>query len=248
MVVKVCVNTQRCQVTGLWLDYYIRTDLGVRPGPGNGLEGLPLSFVVPAECLKVVSSSLSFISDYTHKTFRKLASLACIPTIRCRTTSTILITNNTVLKSHLFSLTIIPAVPLLHRQTTNSLPTTITFTTTNPMVPTSSAALFNFPPANLPDKPFVWNCRRYKRLIWVESQYDNVPLALVFAFFFIRVKPLMVPIRYARVDRRPLDPPPVVLLRMFHVDHPGSSREIERELKYESVVLRASCFRNLRLL
>ena len=58
----------------------------------------------------------------------------------------------------------------------------------------------------------------------------------------------MALIRYARVDRRPLDPPPVVLLRMFYVQHPGSDREIERELDYESVFLRAPCFALLNLL
>ncbi|KAF8810302.1 hypothetical protein BYT27DRAFT_7186768 [Phlegmacium glaucopus] len=41
--------------------------------------------------------------------------------------------------------------------------------------------------------------------------------------------------KYARVDRRPLDPPPVVLLRMFLVHHPGSNRETERELNYDDV-------------
>ena len=57
----------------------------------------------------------------------------------------------------------------------------------------------------------------------------------------------MILIRYARVDRRPLDPPPVVLLRMFHVHHPGSDQEMERELDYESVILYASCFASLNL-
>jgi hypothetical protein len=57
----------------------------------------------------------------------------------------------------------------------------------------------------------------------------------------------MIQIRYARVDRRPLDPPPVVLLRMFHVNHPGSDQETERELDYESVFLRLSCFALLNL-
>jgi hypothetical protein len=52
----------------------------------------------------------------------------------------------------------------------------------------------------------------------------------------------MILIRYARVDRRPLDPPPVVLLRMFYVQHPGSDREMERELDYESVIFRTPCF------
>lgn len=58
----------------------------------------------------------------------------------------------------------------------------------------------------------------------------------------IRVRPLMVPIRYARVDRRPLDPPPVVLLRIFQVHNLGSNRETEKELNYESVIDRVSCF------
>jgi hypothetical protein len=53
--------------------------------------------------------------------------------------------------------------------------------------------------------------------------------------------------KYARVDRRPLDPPPVVLLRMFHVHHPDSDQEMERELEYESVIPRAPCFALLNL-
>lgn len=44
------------------------------------------------------------------------------------------------------------------------------------------------------------------------------------------------PHRYARVDRRPLDPPPAVLLRLFHVYHPGTTRQAEREVQnYEYV-------------
>ena len=58
----------------------------------------------------------------------------------------------------------------------------------------------------------------------------------------------MILIRYARVDRRPLDPPPVVLLRMFYVQDPGSDQEMERELDYESVILRAPCLALLNLL
>ncbi|KAG6889588.1 hypothetical protein C0995_016396 [Termitomyces sp. Mi166 len=42
--------------------------------------------------------------------------------------------------------------------------------------------------------------------------------------------------KYARVDRRPLDPPPVVQLRLFEVDHPGTERELEKEIpNYENV-------------
>ena len=97
----------------------------------------------------------------------------CILSIRClsRTTSIILITNNMALRS---LITTFLAVPLLRQLIYNSLLATMIISTTmiiitNRMVPTLSAAPFNFPPANLPVKPFAWNCRRYKRLIWVES-------------------------------------------------------------------------------
>lgn len=36
--------------------------------------------------------------------------------------------------------------------------------------------------------------------------------------------------RYARKDRRPLDPPPVVLFRLFEVRDTGTEREHEQEL------------------
>ncbi|TFK75747.1 hypothetical protein BDN72DRAFT_867976 [Pluteus cervinus] len=42
--------------------------------------------------------------------------------------------------------------------------------------------------------------------------------------------------KYARVDRRPLDPPPVVQLRLFEVFNEGTSQETERELRsYDDV-------------
>ncbi|KAF9463249.1 velvet factor-domain-containing protein [Collybia nuda] len=37
--------------------------------------------------------------------------------------------------------------------------------------------------------------------------------------------------KYARVDRRPLDPPPVVQLRLFHVFNLGSEQETEKEVE-----------------
>lgn len=39
--------------------------------------------------------------------------------------------------------------------------------------------------------------------------------------------------RYARVDRRPLDPPPVVLLRMFELARSGTDAEEEIEIESE---------------
>jgi hypothetical protein len=40
--------------------------------------------------------------------------------------------------------------------------------------------------------------------------------------------------RYARVDRRPLDPPPVVQLKLFYVYNEGTDQEYEQEiLNYE---------------
>ncbi|KAH9474682.1 putative velvet family sexual development regulator [Psilocybe cubensis] len=41
--------------------------------------------------------------------------------------------------------------------------------------------------------------------------------------------------KYARVDRRPLDPPPVVLLKMFEVHNAGTDREQEEEMEYDDV-------------
>jgi len=42
--------------------------------------------------------------------------------------------------------------------------------------------------------------------------------------------------KYARVDRRPLDPPPAVLLRLFHVFNAGTDHESEKEVpNYDEV-------------
>jgi hypothetical protein len=42
--------------------------------------------------------------------------------------------------------------------------------------------------------------------------------------------------KYARVDRRPLDPPPVILLRLFEIDNPGTPNQEEREIaNYEQI-------------
>ncbi|EGO01174.1 hypothetical protein SERLA73DRAFT_179274 [Serpula lacrymans var. lacrymans S7.3] len=42
--------------------------------------------------------------------------------------------------------------------------------------------------------------------------------------------------KYARVDRRPLDPPPVVLLRLYYVHGFGTDKEIEEEIEdYDDV-------------
>ncbi|CAA7266158.1 unnamed protein product [Cyclocybe aegerita] len=41
--------------------------------------------------------------------------------------------------------------------------------------------------------------------------------------------------KYARVDRRPLDPPPVVHLRLFRVENAGTTSETEAELAYDDV-------------
>lgn len=40
-------------------------------------------------------------------------------------------------------------------------------------------------------------------------------------------------IRYARVDRRPLDPPPVIHLRIFRVQRMSSGEEFEIEMDYK---------------
>jgi len=37
--------------------------------------------------------------------------------------------------------------------------------------------------------------------------------------------------RYARVDRRPLDPPPVVQLKLYHVYTEGTDQEYEQEVQ-----------------
>lgn len=37
--------------------------------------------------------------------------------------------------------------------------------------------------------------------------------------------------RYARVDRRPLDPPPVVQLKLYHIHNEGTEHESEQEVQ-----------------
>lgn len=39
--------------------------------------------------------------------------------------------------------------------------------------------------------------------------------------------------RYARVDRRPLDPPPVIHLKIFRVQRLSSGEEFEMEVDYK---------------
>lgn len=47
--------------------------------------------------------------------------------------------------------------------------------------------------------------------------------------------------RYARVDRRPLDPPPVVQLRLYDIHNEGTDHESEQEVQdYEYVEPRSS--------
>lgn len=41
--------------------------------------------------------------------------------------------------------------------------------------------------------------------------------------------------KYARVDRRPLDPPPVAWLRLFEVHHAGTEAQNEAELDYDEI-------------
>ncbi|KAF9485650.1 hypothetical protein BDN70DRAFT_870956 [Pholiota conissans] len=43
--------------------------------------------------------------------------------------------------------------------------------------------------------------------------------------------------KYAKVDRRPLDPPPVILLKIFEVHDAGTDRERETELLYDDTQL-----------
>ena len=50
-------------------------------------------------------------------------------------------------------------------------------------------------------------------------------------FFLCSVSDILLR-RYAKVDRRPLDPPPAVLLRMFEL-RSDESGQWERELSYE---------------
>lgn len=37
-------------------------------------------------------------------------------------------------------------------------------------------------------------------------------------------------VRYAKVDRRPLDPPPIVLLKYYIVNDVGTPNELEEEI------------------
>ena len=63
-------------------------------------------------------------------------------------------------------------------------------------------------------------------------------------FFYPCIYPLNIIYnceRYARVDRRPLDPPPAVLLRLFHVYNAGTERECEKEVRNYEYVLNFLC-------
>lgn len=51
--------------------------------------------------------------------------------------------------------------------------------------------------------------------------------------FTVSILSLWFDARYARVDRRPLDPPPVVLLKMYEVEYVGTARQVETEMTYE---------------
>lgn len=67
-----------------------------------------------------------------------------------------------------------------------------------------------------------------KKLILVESNGADLVLMLRWIDEF--------KYRYARVDRRPLDPPPIVQLRIFDVQHAGTAIEVETEVDYEYVL------------
>ncbi|KAF7292756.1 Velvet domain-containing protein [Mycena indigotica] len=41
--------------------------------------------------------------------------------------------------------------------------------------------------------------------------------------------------KYAKVDRRPLDPPPVACLRLYEVFNPGTAAQTEQELDYDNI-------------
>jgi hypothetical protein len=78
---------------------------------------------------------------------------------------------------------------------------------------------------NSQTKPFAASCAKFKKLILVESTRKRLfgfflsYLSFPFSRFFESP-------RYARVDRRPLDPPPVVMLKLYEVIDASSEREI----------------------
>ncbi|KAJ6591253.1 velvet factor-domain-containing protein [Mycena vulgaris] len=43
--------------------------------------------------------------------------------------------------------------------------------------------------------------------------------------------------KYAKVDRRPLDPPPVAWLRLFEVHHAGTEAQTETEVDYDNILI-----------
>lgn len=167
------------QVTGLWLEHRIGDESeftwdSVRRKPGNGPGHFePFSFSSSfAGCLKVVS--LKVLQLHPVSLIRP-----CIHNIPCKTMSITPNTTNMILSHPLSSRTAITSllVLLLHPLVfTNRLVTMRLYIITNHMIPTSSAVRSTFQQANLPVKLFAWNYRRYKRLIWVESQYMLNPL------------------------------------------------------------------------
>jgi len=87
------------------------------------------------------------------------------------------------------------------------------------------ASPFISPRDNILAGRFEWNFKKYKRQSLGESECCS----------FLRSETLSSRFdgRYARVDRRPLDPPPVVLLKMYEVENVGTARQVETEIAYE---------------
>lgn len=75
---------------------------------------------------------------------------------------------------------------------------------------------------------FVQNCKKSRKQIMAESESNFLGL------FRSCNNLIFVTPRYARKDRRPLDPPPVVLLKFFEVrDAVENARGCETELNVE---------------
>jgi hypothetical protein len=64
----------------------------------------------------------------------------------------------------------------------------------------------------------------------IEVQKADLGRKFVSPFLTTRVITKFARDRYARVDRRPLDPPPAVLLKLYFVYNHGTERETEREV------------------
>ncbi|KAI0774791.1 velvet factor-domain-containing protein [Trametes elegans] len=84
--------------------------------------------------------------------------------------------------------------------------------------------------------------RKYRKLISVVSAHMSPFLA---PYHPRRLSSLTILFRYARKDKRPLDPPPVVICSFFEIITDENGRTHEQELDPEKISLGAICFVDL---